>query len=308
MPWSSNDIRGFVVPVPTPFQVGGAVDEACLRQLVDFYVDAHVDAMFFLGSFGNGPALRPDERKRVAEVALDQLRGRLPALVHVGAVDPQTTCDLAVHAQAYGADAVAVVGPYYYSDHAEWEIVEHFRLVGEAVQLPILVYNNAEYSGYNIPPLLMAKLRQAAPRIFGSKLAMGTTQEAMQYLRVLKDGFTVFVTPYNLVPGMAWGVGGTISPPLAPWPELGVELIRTIDARDWTAAIALQRRVFALSDCLAPFKAHGRGTQGEMFKARGFPVAQYPRWPTMPFTDDERASLRAALREVGFPVREAVPA
>lgn len=308
MPRSSDEIRGFVVPVPTPFHVGGRFDEECFRFLIDMYIDAGVDAMFFLGSFGNGPALKPDERIRVAEVAIDQVRGRVATMIHVGTVDPQTACELGVHARDCGADVIAVVGPFYYNDHREWEIIEHFRLIDEAVGLPIMVYNNAEYSGYDIPPALMNKLRAAAPHIFGSKLAAGTTAQAKQYLAAMQPPFSAFIPADNIATALVQQVkiAGTINPPLAAWPELGIELIRAFQAEDILKTVELQRRADAFTAAMAAARTHGRGAQCAVMQARGWPIKQYPRWPTEPFTEEEIRKLHAALENVGFPVKQAV--
>jgi len=54
-------------------------------------------------------------------------------------------------------------------------------MVDRAVGMPILVYNNPRYSGYNIHPDFMARLVAAVPRIFGAKLAMGARDGAAPF-------------------------------------------------------------------------------------------------------------------------------
>jgi dihydrodipicolinate synthase/N-acetylneuraminate lyase len=165
-----EQIRGIVLPSPTVFLEDGSVDEKLMRALTDWYLACGVHAR----SYGQGPAMTPDERKKVAEAIVQQVKHRVPVIVHVGAVDPYTAIDLGKHARAIGAEAIGHVGPYYYADRSEYEIIEHFKMVDRAVGLPILVYNNPRYSGYNIHPSLMARLVEAVPRIFGAKLAMGS--------------------------------------------------------------------------------------------------------------------------------------
>ena len=142
--------RGVLIPVITPFDEDGAVDEPVLRQLVDFYVGAEVQGLFALGSSGQGPAMTPPERKFAAEIILDQTAGRSPVIVHVGTADAFSTVDLAKHAAQHGAAALGVIPPYYYSDHSEFEILAHFRAVADAVPLPIFIYENPKYSGISI--------------------------------------------------------------------------------------------------------------------------------------------------------------
>jgi len=149
---SVSGIRGMVMPVPTPFLEDGEVDERVFEELLDFYLASGVSAFFINGSYGQGPAMAIEQRKRTAEIAVNRVKHRLPVMVHVGAVDPFTSSDLGRHARSIGADAVAIVGPYYYSDHNEYEVIEHYRAVDKATELPVMVYNNPQYSGYNITP------------------------------------------------------------------------------------------------------------------------------------------------------------
>lgn len=295
-------IRGMVIPLPTPFFENGKVDEEVLLELTEFYIKAGVHALFILGSFGQGPALAPEQRKRVAEITLKQINRRVPAMVHVGAVDPYTCIELGAHAKEHGADAIAVVGPYYYSDRKEGELVEHYRMVDQAVGLPILIYNNPEYQGYRIAPALMTRMVEAVPRIFGSKLAKGSVDEAQQYLRVLPKGFTVFAPAGSMFPGMLVGISGTISPPLSPYPELGIRMVKAIEDRDWVKATSLQLKIFDFLEVVSPaFAKYGRIAQCEALRYRGFKIKRFPRWPVPPLPEGERKKLFGGLERLDVP-------
>ena len=124
-------IKGIVIPVITPFEHDGTADEPMLRKLVDFYVEAGVQGLFMLGSSGQGPAMSMAERKRTAEIAVDQNAGRAPLIVHVGTADTESTVELARHAAEHGVDGIGVIPPYYYSDHSEYELMAHFKAVAE---------------------------------------------------------------------------------------------------------------------------------------------------------------------------------
>lgn len=297
----TEQIRGIVLPAPTVFLEDGRVDDKLMQELTEFFVASGVHAFFILGSYGQGPALPPEERKRVAEVVVGQLKHRVPCIVHIGAVDPYTAIDLGKHARAIGAEAVGHVGPYYYSDRSEYEIIEHFRMVDRAVGLPILVYNNPHYSGYSIHPAMMARLVEAVPNIFGAKLAMGSVDEAMAYLKAVSAPFAPFALASNLMAAMSVGVKGTISPPLAVTPELGVELVRAIDAGKAEEALALQKKVIRIHDLFlrlaGPF---GRTIYCEAMRLRGFPVKMYPRWPARPLSQEAHDELKGLFAELGI--------
>ncbi len=296
-----DEIRGMVLPIPTLFLDDGRFDERLLCDLTEFYIASGVHAFFILGSYGQGPALSVEERKKVAEVIVKQSRHRVPCVVHIGSVDPYTAIDLGKHAVSLGVEAVGHVGPYYYSDRSEHEVIEHFRLVDRSVGLPILVYNNPNYSGYNIPPGMMARLVRAVPNVFGAKLAMGSVDEAMAYLKIVSPHFSTFALASHLVPGMAMGIRGTISPPLSAAPEVGVKLIQAIDDGRWDEAMELQKIVIRIHDLFLRLSASfGRTVYREGLRLRGFKVKMYPRWPSRPLSEEAQAELEALFSALGL--------
>src|SRR6266545_3859687 len=288
-----EQIRGIVLPSPTVFLEDGRVDEKLMRELTDWFIDCDVHAFFVLGSYGQGPAMAPNERKKVAEIVVQQVKHRVPVVVHIGAVD------LGKHGKSIGADAIGHVGPYYYADRSEYEIIEHFKMVDRALGMPILVYNNPRYSGYNIHPAFMARLVETVPNIFGAKLAMGSVDEAMAYMKMVKAPFAPYALASNLVSAMSVGVAGTISPPLAVTPEIGVELIRAIDAGKLEEALALQKSVIRIHDIFlrlaGPF---GRTIFCEAMRLRGFDVKMYPRWPSKPLSREAYDELKDLFVEL----------
>ena len=176
-------------------------------------------------------------------------------------------------------------------------------MVDRAVGMPMLIYNNPRYSGYNIQPNFMARLVEAVPNIFGAKLAMGSVDEAMAYMKAVKAPFAPYALASNLVAAMSVGVAGTISPPLAVTPEIGVELVRAIDAGDAARALALQKDVIRIHDIFlrlaGPF---GRTIYREAMRLRGFDVKMYPRWPSKPLSReayDEMRDLFTELKIIG---------
>lgn len=297
-----HNFRGLIVPLATPYLENGDLDTKILEELVEFYIGKGVHAFFALGSFGMGAATPVEQRKKVAEVVIKTTRQRIPTMIQIGAVDPYTSIELGKHARSVGAEAVAMVGPYYYSDRTEWEIIEHFKMVDKEVGMPMLVYNNPAYSGYDITASMMAELKNAIPNIFGSKLADGNLGQAQRYMRKLGE-FSIFIPAQNLFPGMLVGIKGSISPPLASYPELGVSLIKAIDERDWATATALQVKLYEYASFRGSLSSkYGRSVFTETMRLRGINVKRYPRWPTKPWTSEDREALKRGFQKVGMPI------
>ena len=292
-------IRGVLIPLITPFNEKGRVDEPLLRQLVDFYVGASVQGLFVLGSSGQGPAMSMEERKRAAEIALDQARSRLPVIIHVGTADAESTVELAAHAASKGANAVAVVPPYYYSDHTEYEIIAHYRAVAKAVSLPIFIYENPKYSGISVAPNFAVRMKESVPAIKGIKVAYGQGA-LLEYVRLLPDVsiFTGNADLFGLVP---FGLAGMINPPTSFVPELCVQLWKALDGKDYNKAVEVQKKVNTAARLVGTaLRRFGRGALAEAFRMRGFAVRRFPKWETEPMPKEAVDALSRELRSAGL--------
>lgn len=292
--------KGVLIPVITPFEEDSSVDEATLRQLVDFYLRTEVQGLFALGSSGQGPALSAAERKSVAEIVIEQADGRTPVIVHVGCADTPTTVELARHAVDAGADALGVIPPYYYSDAPRSAILEHFRKVSDAADLPIYIYENPKYCGISISPEFGVELKAAVPNIRGMKVAYGAGAMA-DYVKMFPDDVSVFTGNGDIFGLVPFGVAGMINPPTSSVPELCVALYRALEAKDYAQAADLQDKVNRITQMfIATQKKYGRGTIAETFRIRGIPVKRFPRWETAPLPQDAVEQMREVYRDVGI--------
>jgi dihydrodipicolinate synthase/N-acetylneuraminate lyase len=292
-------IRGVLLPIITPFDEKIRVDEQIMRQLVDFHIKAGVQGLFVLGSTGQGPAMTVEERKQAAAIALDQAKSRVPVVIHVGTADTESTVELAEHAAAHKADAVAIVPPYYYSDHSEFEIIEHYKTVHKAVSLPIFIYENPKYSGISIPPGFAVRVKEQVPALNGIKVAYGQGA-LLEYVRLLPE-VSVFTGNADLFGLVPFGVAGMINPPTSFVPELCVELFKALDNKDYLRAVEAQKRVDTAARLVASrLRKYGRVPLQEVFRMRGFAVKRFPKWETEQMPKAEIAQLERELREEGI--------
>ena len=292
-------IRGVLLPIITPFDDRVRVDEEMMRQLVDFHISAGVQGLFVLGSTGQGPAMTIEERKHAAAIALDQAKKRIPVVIHVGTADAWSTTDLAEHAAAHGADAVAIVPPYYYSDHTEYEIIAHYQAVHKAVSLPIYIYENPKYSGISIPPGFALRMKEQVPALEGIKVAYGQGA-LLEYVRLLPD-VSVFTGNADLFGLVPFGLAGMINPPTSFVPELCVALFKALDTKDYLAAVEAQKRVDAAARIVAArLRKWGRVPLQEVYRMRGFAVQRFPKWETEQMPKEEIAKLKRELTEAGI--------
>ena len=143
----------------TPTMPDGAVNEQVVRELVDHFIGMGVDGVTMFGSTGNVASFTETERKRVAEIAVEQARGRVPIMIGTGAITTAESVRLSRHAASIGASSVLVV-PITYWLLTETEILDHYRAISDAVDIPIVVYNSPRLTVTDLQPTLLAKLSQ----------------------------------------------------------------------------------------------------------------------------------------------------
>src|SRR5205809_82389 len=292
-------IRGVLLPIITPFDETARIDEEVMRELVDFHIGAGVQGLFVLGSTGQGPAMSVEERKKAAAVALDQARSRVPVIIHVGTADTESTVELAEHAAAHKADAVAIVPPYYYSDHTEYEIVARYKAVAKAVALPLFIYENPKYSGISIPPGFALRMKEQVPALKGIKVAYGQGA-LLEYVRLLPD-VSVFTGNADLFGLVPFGVAGMINPPTSFVPEICVELFNALDSKDYPRAVEAQKRVDTTARIVAVrLRKYGRVPLQEVYRMRGFAVKRFPKWDTEQMPKAEVVKPAPELRNAGI--------
>jgi dihydrodipicolinate synthase/N-acetylneuraminate lyase len=297
-----KEIKGIVLPLLTPLKDDGELDEGMGCELADFVIGAGVHALFLLGSFGQGPVLRPEQRKKFAEVMVKHVRGRVPVIVHIGTADVYSSVDLALHAKSVGCDAIAAVGPYYYNDHSEYEIFEHFREIGRRVKMPLLIYNNPPYQGYDISPGMMVALKEQIPELFGTKLSADSLETALAYLSQLPKDFSIFGLASALMPGALYGIRGTIIPPMNAFPELAVALWKALEEARLEDALKLQKQINDLRGSMRKLvRTYGLATHCEAVRLRGFAIKKFPRWTTRVVSEEDRETLRRVFQENGIP-------
>lgn len=185
----SVQISGIIPPVITCFDKSGKVDESAQREIVR-YLAKHVQGFYPCGTYGSGPLMSADERKRVAEIVIKE-KGSAAAIIHVGAPSTAEALDLARHAEAAGADAIGAIPPYYYS-YSQAQLIEHYRAIINAVKIPVFLYNNPELSRNSIAPDTLRIL--AEDGLYGVKDSSFDLVNFYNYvLAVKKPGFKFIV-------------------------------------------------------------------------------------------------------------------
>src|ERR1022692_4053489 len=131
--------RGVFTALVTPFR-RGALDEAAFVALVERQIAGGVHGLVPVGTTGETSTLSHEEHRRVVELCVTTAAGRVPVIAGAGSNATAEAIELARHAKEVGADAALIVTPYYNRPSQEG-LYRHYAAIGEAVDLPVLVYN-----------------------------------------------------------------------------------------------------------------------------------------------------------------------
>lgn len=146
---------------PTPFNPDGTVDYEGMKRVIDCMVDQGSDGICILANFSEQFLIADEERRKLTEVSLAHMAGRLPVIVTISHYATQIAVARAQHAKDHGAAMVMMMPPYHgalLKGSAE-QTYEQFARVGE-VGLPIMV-QDAPLSGVDLPvPLLVRMARE----------------------------------------------------------------------------------------------------------------------------------------------------
>ena len=289
--------RGVYAVICTPFGESAEVDEVALRSHVRFLVDeGGVQGIIPTGSTGEFAALSEQERKRVVDVVIDEIGGRVPVIVGSAAVSTRDTVIYSQYAQEAGADGLMVVAPYY-CHPGEEELYEHYRTLAANIDIPIMVYNNPGTSGVDMQPSLIARLAGLDP-IRYVKESSGDMHRVAEIMRLCGDKMTIFCGSDNLALEMfAMGVQGWVAPPANFIPQLCVRIYRlAVVEKNMAQARDLYFKLLPLFNML---ESTGRYVQ--LVKAGlemlGKPVGS-PRRPLLPASEEECRQLKQILESL----------
>ncbi len=292
----SQGFQGSLVALVTPFR-NGTVDEAKLRELVEFHVTHGTDGLVPCGTTGESPTLTHDEHHRVVEIVVEAAGGRVPVVAGTGSNATSEAVDLTRHAERSGAAGALVVNPYYNKPTQEG-LYRHFRTVAEAVQIPILVYNIASRTAVNVETDTLARLARDCRNVVGVKEASGSLDQMSHVIAACGPDFAVLSGDDNLtLPLLALGGRGVISVIANIVPRETADMVHAALEGDWKRARELHYRLYPLAR--AAFLETNPIPIKEAMAMAGMLEPEF-RLPMCRMSDANRERLRAILKPYGL--------
>ncbi len=240
--------HGALVALITPF-IDGQLDEQGLINLIEFQIDNGTHGIIPCGTTGESATTSFAEHKRVIDLTVKTVRGRVPVVAGTGGNNTLEAIELTESAKKSGADAVLSVVPYYNKPNQEGMYL-HFREIAEKVDIPILLYNVPGRTVVNMLPETVARLAEI-DNIIGIKEATGSLEQGSDVIRKCPDDFIVLSgDDFTALPTTLIGGKGVISVISNVYPKGMAEMIEAALAGDVKKARELHYRMYPLMKLL----------------------------------------------------------
>lgn len=287
--------HGVFPAIITPMTPEGKLNEAVLREVMEFNIQAGVHGFWVAGGTGESVLLDDEENMRIAEIAADQARGRITNIMHVGALTTARAAKMAEHAARVNIDAICSVPPFFYKP-SDAAVVEHYRVIAAAANLPFFVYNLPQCTGTEITPELMRKIQERVPQLAGLKHSALT----LSYVRdFTKMGLACIIGNSALMlPALTLGATGCIDGPPNMAPELWIEIWHAYQAGDLKRAEDAQDRATEVTNLVRRFGLHA--TTKVVLSARLGIDCGNPRPPGLPLTAEQCQQVLTRAAELGL--------
>lgn len=292
--------KGSLVALVTPFDGNNRVDYDAIKRLIDFHVENASNGLVIAGTTGESATLDRSEHIELIARAVEIADGRLPIIAGTGSNSTAQTVDLSLAVGGIDFDAYLIVVPYYNKPVQEG-IYQHFTVIADAVDKPVMMYNVPGRTVADMLPETVARLAEHE-NIFGIKEATGDLHRLQAIQDLVGDDFRFYSgDDFTLRPFIEQGGHGVVTVSGNVAPTEVAALCRLALAGKKNEALALDETLQALNTALflesnpIPVK----WALGEM----GLIEANI-RLPLTPFSGQYHDQMRAAMRQAGVALKE----
>ena len=201
--------KGCGTAIATPFTEDGINFEE-FGKLLEEQVEAGVDAIIVCGTTGESSTMSEKEKKETIKFAVDKVAKRTKVIAGTGSNNTKSAVEMSKYAEEIGADALLVVTPYY-NKTTQKGLVEHYKVIAEAVSLPIIMYSVASRTGVNILPETCLELSKIE-NIVAIKEASGNISQVAKIATLCSDNLDIYSgNDDQIIPVLSLGGKGVIS-------------------------------------------------------------------------------------------------
>lgn len=287
----------YITPSVTLFGEDGRVDLDAQARFFDKLVEGGVDGILVQGSIGEFFAISLEERKRMAQAAIDAIGHRTRCIIGTCSMVPEEIVPFSAHCLEAGADGVMIISPYYFCLDQDSVFRFYDKLFGE-IDGPVYIYNFPDRTGYSIAPGTVAALAERHANLRGIKDTLVEVAHTRDIINATRDRFAEFETfsgfddnaAHNVLSGGAGVIGGLSN--VAP--EVCSAWMRAIRENDVEGIVEGQQKINRLMDIYFV---------GPMFvpiikeaaRMRGLASSSRCTFPIPEVSEEQKAAIRSIL-------------
>ena len=243
--------KGAGVAITTPFKENKEVDYDLFTKQIETQIAGGTDAIIVCGTTGEASTLTHEEHLDVIRHCVKVVNKRIPVVAGTGSNCTETAVYLSQEAQKAGADGLLVVTPYY-NKATQKGLYEHFKIVAESVDIPIILYNiPGRTGGVNILPETVVRLCTEVENIVGVKDATGNISQVAKLMSLAKGKVDLYSgNDDQILPLLSLGGIGVISVLSNVAPRQTHELCAKFFAGDVEESRRIQLEAIPLIDAL----------------------------------------------------------
>ena len=292
------NFKGTTVAMVTPFTKEDEIDEAGMRKNINYLMDRGVDGLLAAGTTGESATITHDEQRKMIDILVDEVNGKVKAIAGAGSNSSKETLGLVKYAENSGADAALVITPYF-NKPQQHGLVEHYRMLEEKTNVPIIVYNVPSRTGIDISVETIVEIakydkivaiKEANPNLDKlSAIIKGLQYENVQDFMVLSGNDSL------TLPMISLGAMGVISVVANVDPTRMSQMVNSALEGDYERANKLHYRLYDLMNVL--FVESNPVPAKDSINLMGRP-AGHVRLPLAPMKDENTVKLTKVLKEL----------
>ncbi len=290
---------GSAVALVTPFK-DGEINFETLKKLINFHIENKTDAIVVCGTTGESSTLTDEEKKELFKIAINEVKGRVPLIAGTGKNITKDTIELTKFAKSAGADCALVVTPYY-NKTTQTGLIEHFSIIADESDFPVILYNVPSRTGLNTTPETVFELSKNK-NITGIKEASGNISQISEIARLCGDKINIYSgNDDHILPVLSVGGKGVISTVANIAPKETSELVHSFFDGNIEKSREIQFRLIPLINALfievnpIPVKT--------AMRLLGWEVGELRR-PLTEMNPENLKILKRELKNFGFKVKE----
>lgn len=288
-------LTGSLVAIVTPMLPDGGLDLPRLRALVDWHVAEGTDGIVIVGTTGESPTVSLEEHCLLIHSAVEQAAGRVPVIAGTGANSTAEAIELTRCAKEAGAAAGLSVAPYYNKPTQEG-LYQHFKVIAEAVDLPVILYNVPGRTVSDISNDTALRLAQV-PGVIGIKDATGNIERGTDLIKRAPADFAIYSgDDASGLALMLLGGHGVISVTANVAPRLMHEMCEAAFVADLARARSINMSLLSLHQKLF---VEANPIPVKWALAEMGRIADGIRLPLTLLSSHHHETVRIALREAG---------